>query len=174
MTRHLRQAEDHFRLWHQKDPREIFEVDYDFPDYVHCIGRAEDILYASDKWETDGNFFDYIHDFSTLPFVYACEGSFDLPSVGRPKRVDRLLQAPNLHEEFSLPILAQVRELVICPAGSSGSRSKAVRRRKIQFDQLPLLCCSPDLRTLVIFSDERGPIFIRGGEMVVTEHGIVK
>lgn len=174
MSRHLSKAEDHFRLWHQKEPRQIFEVDYDFPDYVHCVGRAEDILYASDKWEEDGNFFDYIHDFDSLPFVYACEGSFDLPVKGQPKSVKKLLQAPSLDGEFSLPILAQVRELVICPVAAKGPRTNPMNRRMLAFDQLPLLCCSPDLKTLIIFSEERGPIFIRGGEMVVTERGIVK
>lgn len=174
MSRRLQKAEDHFRLWHQKNPRQIFEIDYDFPEYVDCIGRADAILYASDKWERDGDFFDYIHDFSSLPFVYACEGAFDLPPYGRPKSVKQLLRATDLDEEFALPILAGVRQLVVCPVNEEGPRSNPAQKQYIDFRDPPMLCCSPDLKTLVIFSEERGPIFVRGGQMVVTERGIVK
>jgi hypothetical protein len=177
VSRRLRQAEDHFRLWHQKDPRELFEIDYDFPEHVYCVGRADAILYASDKWERDGDFFDYIHDFSSLPYVYACDGAFNLPAHGR-KSVKQLLRATDLDGEFALPILAGVRQLVVCPLDEEGPRNArgnpSARKQYLDFEDPPLLCCSPDLKTLVIFSEERGPIFIRGGQMVVTERGIVK
>ncbi len=152
-------AEANYETWHQKHVNKIIEKRYEFPKQVFCVGKAVHIMYHSDKWEDEGKGFDYSHYFDSMPSVYKAN-----PAMGSPKSVRNLLKA-DPDGELPLPILAGVLEITI---------NDGVRDQKTKFEShKPLMCCSDDRKTLIIFA-KSGPIFIRGGSMVVTERGIVK
>lgn len=155
----LEQAFERYRMWHQKHPSKVEKRSFEFPPTVYAMGTARDIVYSSDKWERKGNNFDYHHTFDSHPTVYGLKGS------GRAKSVKQLLQVDDLDGTFPLPVLADVKELVL---------HDGKKERKISFvSHLPLLCCTLDKQGLVIFADN-DPMFIRGGTMVVTPRGIVR
>lgn len=162
----LSKAEASWRMWHQKEPRDLHEVVYNFPERVFCVGTAETIIYESDKWEKDGRFFDYVHEFDSKPEVYMTEGVRQNPDVPSAS-VKRLLGTRDLEGELALPILGHVKEIIISPSSDDPDHC-------IRFRDNPIMCCTADHKTVVIFSEKKGPIFIRGGRMVVTERGIVR
>ena len=52
-------AERHAKMWHQKERGwgvGDIKLNFDFPDVVQRLGRAEEIVYHSDKWEKDYDF----------------------------------------------------------------------------------------------------------------------
>lgn len=149
-----------YRMWHQKDPDRIVTRSYTFPKTVCVMGVATDICYASDKWEADGDFFDYTHCFDSRPFLYHVDG------VGRSKDVCRLLGVRSLNGDIPLTALAHVKSLSI-DVDKLGARELDFGSEK------PLMACTPDKKTLVIFA-VAGPFFVTGKEMRVTERGIVK
>lgn len=162
-------ATDAWRMWHQKEPREIIPTSFKFPKKMVPVGKANRILYRSDKWEEDGDFYTYYHDFDSHPTVYTTEKSplaKGLRSNGEEKiDVADFLGMEHINAELSLPLLATTMELII--TGEDGKK----RTKKFRLE--PPLCCTSDLKTLVILSDDI-PIIIRGGKMVVTERGIVR
>ncbi len=156
----LSKAEQVWTMWHQKDePRQLVEAEWDFPDFVFHAGQADTIVYSSDKWEDDGDFHDYVHDFDSRPSVYAYAGD------GNERSVARLLGVRDLSGDMPLTVLAIVKEFIYTPLGHP--------RQCVRFADPPLLCTTNDKKTLVILSEERGAIFVRGGTMHVTERGIV-
>lgn len=164
-------AEDAWRMWHQKEPREVVEATYDFPEEVVPVGKAQRILYSSDKWEEDGDFYTYFHDFDSHPTVYAPSKSAwakkraNKGTRAKPLDVAHTLKMAHVDDELQLPLLAKTLELIIVDAeGKKQSR---------KFKGETPLCCTSDLKTLVVLASD-GPIIIRGGQMVVTERGIVK
>mgnify|MGYP003418004945 FL=1 len=150
------------RWWHQKERGfGIGDVEdtFNFPDTVVCLGRAEEIVYHSDKWEEDGDFFPYTHTFDSHPQVYG------LGVGSREKTVASLLgvQRPN-SSSWAMPLLAFVDELTF---------DDGKKLRRVKFKGSPVMTCSPDKKTVVILSKSK-PFFIRGGKMIVTPRGIVK
>lgn len=164
-------AEEAWRMWHQKEPREVLPATYDFPEEVVPVGKAQRILYSSDKWEEDGDFYTYFHDFDSHPTVYAPARSAwaktraNKSKQTKPLDVARTLKVPHVDSEIQLPLLAKTLELII--VGVDGKKAS----RKFR-GETPL-CCTSDLKTLLILASD-GPIIIRGGQMVVTERGIVR
>ena len=102
----LKEAERSWRMWHQKEPRETLETEVSFPKTVFSVGTARVITYLSDKWEDDGDFYDYVHDFDTDPEVFMTNGD------GKTKSVSTLLGVRKLSGELAMPILASVKELI--------------------------------------------------------------
>lgn len=163
-------AAEAWRMWHQKEPREVVQATYDFPEELVPAGKAQRILYSSDKWEEDGDFYTYFHDFDSHPTVYAPSGSEwakTRENRGRSSTLDvaRALSVPDVNSQIHLPLLAKTMELII--VGLDGKK----KSRKFR-GETPL-CCTSDLKTLLILASG-GPIIIRGGKMVVTERGIVQ
>lgn len=174
MTRDiLDEAEEQYRMWHQKHPDGITKKTVQFPEEVYAIGTAREILYASDKWEKNGEFFDYHHCFDTRPQVFTLGGD------GRARDVGSLLGVRDVnHGYIAMPELAEVKEFTF----NDGERDHTLRFGKPR----PLMSCSKDRRTLVIFAGPKlgGPYFVRSperrsnpsstrGVMIVTERGIV-
>lgn len=150
-----------FRLWHQKEPSEVFDTDYPLEEYdVFLAGTADEILYVSDKWEDDGRMYDYIHDFDSAPSVFTTEGYGDEEDPAELLRVPKVAK----DAEASLPILAAVKRITIVRDDGS--------KHQIRFREPPMLCCSLDKKCLVILTEDVGPIYIRGGRMHVTARGI--
>lgn len=167
LNRVVRRAMDSYSMWHQKHPNEVLDITIAWPEEVYQCGRAEQILYRSDKWEDDNNFFMYDHVFDTRPFVYCQRGSVLEPFANSKRRsVRRLLRVNDLEKDpVPLPYLAKAVELTISLSDGTGQTLNLVAE--------PALCCTLDLKTLVICM-ENDILFINGGKMHVTERGIVK
>lgn len=77
-TRHARtvsSAAKLFELWHSKEPDAVEELDYPLEDIpVFRAGYLDCITYFSDKWEADGDCYDYVHDCDSKPSVFMEEG----------------------------------------------------------------------------------------------------
>lgn len=166
MSDALSKAKKNYTRWHQKNPKEVVEATYDFPETVVDVGRAVRIIYSSDKWEKDGDNHLYEHKFDSRPSVYTeAKGGVRTNPGAIEVPTKRLLSVDSFRQQLALPVLATVVELVY----HDGSKE-----RETSFgNRQPLLCAALDMRTLVIFDIPR-PFFIKGGEMTVTERGIVK
>jgi len=151
-------AERHFTMWHQKNPHELLEATVQFPAQVACVGEATQTCYGSDKWHKDGDFEEYFHDHDGGVKVYMASDDGDVDTR-------RILHVRSLDGELAMPILAKTREITYRMADG--------RKRTLRFTDAPMLCCTPDKKTLAIFSSKLGPILIRGGKMLVTKRGIV-
>lgn len=163
MSRIIGLAQDVYREWHQKHPTQSLTVPYEFPSKMVSAGTALKIIYASSKWEP--RVYLYEHDFDTHPDVLVAPGA--VPSAVRSNpAVDTkdLLNIRSFKEKLALPILATVQELTY----HDGNKEVITTFG----DRQPVLCSTLDKRTLVIL-DEPHVICISGGEMVVTERGIV-
>lgn len=162
-------ATEAWRMWHQKEPREIIPTEFKFPKTMILVGRADRILYRSDKWEEDGDFYTYYHDFDSHPEVYTTRNSPLAKSISarRNEEIDvaDFLGMEHIDAELSLPLLATTMELILLDDQN--------KKKSKKFRPEPPLCCTSDLKTLVILF-EGSPIIIRGGRMVVTERGIVR
>lgn len=161
MTR--RSAESIHEMWHQKHPwtakHRSYEFDRNGTGCVSPVGRAVEILYTSDKWEKNGDFWPYEHDFDSRPTVYTYWGP------GQGTRVSSLLGVQDINSSWEMAILAYVKSVTVDVDGEHHRMSFAGKG--------PVMTCSSDLKTVVILA-KGGPIFVRGGKMVVTERGIVK
>lgn len=58
----LKQAEDRWKLFHDKEPRRTIEVPAPWPKEWGLVGHATRVYYYSDKWEKDGEYIPYYHD----------------------------------------------------------------------------------------------------------------
>lgn len=154
----MKRANEIYQMWHQKYPKSETVRRFQFPDDVRAVGLAETIDYDSDKWERDNDFYPYGHKFDSHPTVYTIDGQ------GRKKNTAELLDVDDLDGEFAMPILAFCTKLVY----HDGNRF-----RHLKFANRTVLTCSDDCKTLVILSTTY-PVFIRGGQMIATERGIVK
>jgi len=160
----LEKAKRNYKAWHQKDFDDVITESYAFPDKVFYAGRMEYMVYESDKWEDDGDFYFYEHDFDSRPSFYVPRRARSfLPSKYRFRRTPRLLCVDDILGDVPLTALAIVIEMLV--DGSEG-------RQKFVFKEPPVLAGTPDNKTLVIFSD-KGPLFVSGAKMRVTERGIV-
>lgn len=169
---HLDRAFAIYKLWTEKepdvssmwrDPVTQRTVDWDELQFAQ-LGRAKDILYISDKWEADGVLERYHHPFDTLPAVYCATEDAE----GKERPLAQLVGEPvSKAKALQLVLLAVVEELVVVREG----KTNLTLRYK---DDPPPLCSTRDKKGLVIITKDRGPIFVRGGQMTVTSRGIVK
>lgn len=85
----MRTAVKQYVAFHQHEPKKIgpFHPELAIPDEVICVGKAVNVLYASDKLNPttgeDEGWIDYIHDHSSGVNVYRC----DRGAVGEPCKV---------------------------------------------------------------------------------------
>ena len=165
-----RSAETNFRMWHRKDPRRRITVKNAIDPKKHAemasIGRALDIVYSSDKWEKDGTFYPYEHDFTSKPKVWVPVST--VPSsdeiVGRHRKTAGFLGERNLTGAKAVAQLAFVEELLYLDA--DGDETRLIVGKKA------IMACSPDRKTVLILASF-GPVLISGGKMIVTSRGIV-
>ncbi len=151
-TRRNDSAADDYVMWHQKEPQESFRVDVNFPKIVRVLGVADCITYASDKWEDDGDFHDYVHEFDSGPLIYSKEGQGDEFAI-------------DVEGDRELPLLAYVKELIMLPVGGGA-------KKYLRFRSPPALCCTSDRKMLIIFTKKYGSLIVDGGKMHITERGI--
>lgn len=155
----LRRAENLFRLWHQKHPNEDDHqrMTTSFAPVVGYVGHAQSIVYLSDKWEDDGDFHPYEHDFDSHPMAFSRDGE------GREKDTAHLLGVPSVNGAWAMPLLAYVQSVTLDDGRGPFT---------VKFPDFPVMTCSPDRKTLVILH-RPAHVFIRGGTMTITERGIV-
>lgn len=158
-----------YEMWHKKKPDGAHALSYTFPESVGCIGIARSILYHSDKWEEDGNGYDYEHDFESGPKVYAPSDSPYFVRGNPVTDTSKIIRA-DINGDVPMPMLAVVREFVY-------EDLHGAKKEMVFTTHMPLLCMTHDAKGLVIFTSMHGtetPLFVRGGEMRVTGHGIIK
>lgn len=64
-----------FRLWHSKEAQTVEDLEYPLEDIdVYRYGYLDCITYFSDKWEDDGDCYDYVHECDSKPSVFMQEG----------------------------------------------------------------------------------------------------
>lgn len=147
-----------FKMWHQREPEHEYPDSANFPHEMACIGRAREILYTSNKWQSDLNHFeDYIHECDGGAKVYAARRAGGFSTAG-------LLNVPNLKTRVQLIELAYIVELTIDDENG--------KVQNIGFNDA-LLCSLTDKRTLVILRKSGGPIVVKGSKMRVTARGLV-
>ncbi len=157
-----------WRMWNQKEVRAVVPAEYDFPEKVIPIGKADRILYSADKWEEDGDFFTYYHDFDSHPFVYTEKGApmtKGIRSKGGSLDVADVFGVETVNDSWSIPVLAYALELRWTTPEGKKARKK--------FKKDTIMSCAEDLKTLCILSED-APVFIQGGTMEITERGIVR
>lgn len=160
-------AVDAYSMWHQKPHKKVKELSVEWPKTIHCFGRAEQIIYKSDKWEKDNDFYTYDHIFDSRPNVYCGpDSSFFQFAETKSRKLAPLLSVKDLEKDtIAAPYLAKTLEFTFCAHDGSYKR--------ITFNNSPSLCCTVDKKTLIICSTD-GFLFVHGGAMRVTSRGIVK
>lgn len=154
-----------YRMWHEKMPQESFSEKVDIPPSMFAVGEATHIIYESDKWEDDGDYHRYIHKFTSRPTLYAQNGAV-LPDDVEPfdeMESNRLLGVTRVAGKYGFPVLANVHQL-------TWDDGQCVRKLSFRSYQ-PVMSCSVDQQTLVIFADEL--LMVHGGSMVVSAPGII-
>jgi len=163
----LSRAEKNFRLWHDKEPDDVFEVRTRRLDeeFFSPVGWAENIVYESGKWEEGGKTFLYDHDFTSRPLVYVPDSLSDGDVIGSRIKTTSLLSIRNKNAENAFALLGTVKELTMRDSGG--------RIVEIDVGREAYLCSTPDRKGLLVLSDDI-VLIVRGGKMSVTSRGIVK
>lgn len=162
-------AAELYKMWHDKAPTGAHVVPFEFPERVMPIGKAVSIVYHSDKWETDGEGYNYKHDFDSRPTVYA-PASSRLPVRMNPTVPTGEIIKGDINGTVAMPMLALVYQFVY----EDDNNKKNI----LLFDEAqPLMCMTEDAKGLVMFlfdGKHNIPLFVRGGEMYINSHGIIK
>ena len=164
-----KRAEDLFREWHDKEPRQYLRRNEPLLDHEKfcCIGRGVNILYESDKWEKDGEDYPYIHDFESRPGIWVvAEHCTPQECIGKPIKTTTLLGIRSPKEALHVTQLATAKELVV--EGKDGEKFELEMGK----NGSPMYA-TLDKKALLI-STSKGPVVVRGGKMVITSRGIVK
>lgn len=160
-----------YQMWHQKYPKGVLHQSFKWQDESAFLGHASDIVYYSDKWENDGDGFEYCHTFDSHPSIYTPVGRAEADACFQSgvqlKETTHLLRTHDLDGAMAWPILAVVYSLEFVHEDENGKKKK----REIHYPKPPKMLCTPDRKTLIIL--DKQPLLIRGGQMVVTRRGIV-
>jgi hypothetical protein len=159
-------AESVYEMWHQKEPNHVssFRPGCDGDDVMVCIGKAQNVVYRSGKWEAGRKTNDYVHDFDSHPSVYMLTHIAEPKLRQNPsKTVETLLRgAKNADGQFAVAELAAPLSLELVDgtdiAIHAGSKVYGC------VDKRTILICDPHWRLVVI----------KGGQMTFDERGIVK
>lgn len=168
-TREMNHGRKTWRMWHSKDePRKEYTRTEKLLSESHFIpiGKAHEILYASDKWEKNGDNFDYIHEFESHPkvFIPASKASED-EATGAPRTTASVLGLRSPKKSLVVAALATAKAFTYYDVDGE--------LVEIQGLKGALVGSSPDKKTLLILA-KKGPILVRGGQMRITARGIVK
>ena len=164
MSRSINKGVDVYNIWHSKDPSSIKSIKFSMPDVVRRVGKGVMIAYRSSKWEKSGKTHDYEHELTSGPSVYHEFGD------GREKMVSSMLKStsPSDVNPSGSPVLIELGKCIELILSEPGSDELS----EISMSGNPKLCCTTDMKTLVILHKD-GPIFINGGKTKVTSRGIV-
>lgn len=164
----VKKGEDIFREWHEKEPTGGVTKKVKLLDepYFCCVATAVEITYKSDKWEPDGKWHLYVHDFTSRPKVYLPQRHVEEDErIGRPVKTATLLGSRGKIKKLVVADLATAKELIV--------RDKDNNEMELKLGNNAKLYSTPDKKALLIITST-GPVIVRGGEMRVTSRGIVK
>jgi len=163
-----KRGEDIYREWHEKEPHRVVKKKVKLLDepYFCCIGKAVEITYKSDKWEPDGKWHLYVHDFTSSPKVYLAQSHVsEDEQLGRPVKTSFLLGSRSNNGQLVVTELATATEFTLKDKNNTDVELKLGNGAK--------LYSTPDKRGLLILT-RSGPVIVRGGQMHVSARGIVK
>lgn len=162
--RNIEEAADAYREWHQKEPNRVgvFDTGCDGTDVMVCVGKANNIIYRSGKWEKGRKTNDYIHDFDSRPKVWMLK---HLVAAGmdfsEEKTVDELLNERSRDvAELAAPLSFSLND------GSKDGTEVAVHSGAKVYG-------ATDRKTVLIIDPHWKLIVVRGGKMYFDERGIV-
>jgi hypothetical protein len=162
---HLDSAVANHEMWHQKKVEAVYQQNVPFPLKMACAGHAIEIVYLSDKWEEHADFYSYVHHFDTGPEVFVDAAMVEGGDVVATARLLGV-KSVGASDKLATPILGRVAEFTF--------RLHDGNPHALVFGFPPLMVCAPDREGLVILSTDLGPIVVRGGQMEITERGIVR
>lgn len=157
-------AEEVYEMWHRR-PAEGFDIKktgVKITAPMVCIGRAHDVVYASNKWEKDKRKTnDYVHTFGQ-PKVWLLE-SFAKDVGGARKTVEHFLQkCCNAEGRVAGADLAKMVSLCV-----------GDENHEIKIHSGARVFGGNDQKTVVILDPVYKMIVITGGKMFFDERGIV-
>ena len=147
-----RSARDMVRVFHDRDPYWEKRIVIEMPKHLRLRGDMLSVGYRSDKWEAQGDAYEYIHEHgSNVHLFEACEAQEGEPAPRWPTQWACLGEL--WHVEFT--------------DAQTGKKTEAAISRGT------LLLCDPSGRQLVCLHPTRGFYgAIWGGDMFVGPDGI--
>jgi hypothetical protein len=162
------QAVTKYRQFHQHDPRKIVTYkDVSIPTTAFCVGKAEHVLYRSDKLNPgtgeDEGWIDYIHEHDSGVHVYRCDR--DAAQLGEECTVPEWIRGRNGRTDLTW--LGECLGFAYKDGDGKKIEAKGTR-------PLPELYCTPSGKALVVIQGKRRVLaIIWGGRLGVEPRGIV-
>jgi hypothetical protein len=161
----LKRSEAGWKEFHQKsNPRELFDVNAEWPQIWECAGYCVTMYYASDKWYPDDETVNYYHDHGKSIRVYHPLGVIrsgdyrDFKSAKPPVR-----KWPE-----SGFVLGE------CLGWDLREKKSASQVYRFVPDRGTILCSFPNRRVLFAFGEVEGVVALFAGPgMIVKDVGIV-
>ena len=155
-------ADDRYRMWHTRDPREEILSAIRWPNEAIELARATAIGYRSDKWNKVGKTTDYIHHFEK-PYPRV------LLAADRKKNGTRL--APKVPPKPKHPVFVVLgRALDVQLVGADGKPSHLDWKNQ---SPLPLLAVDTERNVLVVVQEKGGDALLLDSPIVeITPRGI--
>lgn len=161
-------AEDVYRMWHRKEPRNRFVVSggCSEDDGMLCVGQAHNIVYRSGKWEKGRKTNDYIHHFDSKPSVYMLTKKLPASARSNPDKTVGDLVSGAINENGQVEVAELATPLSFgLDDGEDGADIQINRGAKVYG------CV--DQKTVIIHDPKWKLIIIKGGRMHFDERGIV-
>lgn len=155
--RRLKKAQNMYETFQTKVPQKADLVKINVPEHVGKVGKADNIIYRSGKWEKGRKTNDYIHVFDSMPPVYHQDGT------STKKKVSSLI-GPWQTEQIPLAFAGTCLEFHYVDLQGE--------LQELFFPSYTKLLITPNGKTLVILTKD--PIFVSGNSMRVEARGIVK
>lgn len=156
-------ADERYRMWHSRDPREEILATIRWPDEAVEMARATAIGYRSDKWNAVGKNRDYIHHFDQpYPRVLAA------PERDRNGKVRLAPKVPAKPKYPVFVVLGRVLDVQI--VGKDGKPSHLDWKGQ---KPLPLLAVDTSKNVLIIVPEQGGSALLLDSPIVeITPRGI--
>lgn len=162
----LQKAKEGWKIFHQKEnPREIVDVNVDWPPMWELAGIGVTLYYSSDKWYPDGEFVNYYHDHKKGQIkIYHPVGVVR----GGDYRDFKPVKPPVRRWPDSGFVLGDCLGWDLIETKSSQNIYRAVPHEGT------ILCAFPNCRQLFAFYEPQGVVALFAGPgMVVQDVGIV-
>jgi hypothetical protein len=157
----LKKAEERWRIFHAKNPRERIEVPAPWPREWGLVGTATRVYYYSDKWEKDGDFVPYYHDHEGDVQLWEPWGSQDWQTKKRKR------PCPSVPCSHGAVLGYCLGWELKTPEGE---------KLEVEFDDTEVLLCStPSGKALFVVDPKDGSVIavFCGGKLDVRKEGIV-
>lgn len=149
-----------YTQFHSFVPNEIEDIGFMLEAFkssngLCVVGRAVNVVYRSNKWEKDRQWYDYVHDFETPVHVIQ---EYDACA----EKYEQEIEIPDKLTFLGFCVGFEIQDM------TTGERMTAQLEPHKEFK----LACSPDGDMLVIFSKAGEFAFFVGEDLRITERGI--